>query len=155
LENNFQILAGQPPNGTDRFPVIEIKDPNSALKGSKYSFKPDLVVANDEKLFVVECKPSYSEADVSKLIAISDDSGRRHMLFIELKDRKTLEHGNLNGGYSIESDFNERLDYCIAYAGIYTREDRVCSLVLKEETGAGTMYRGRLKVYLNNQNKFS
>ncbi len=155
MENNFRILAGQPPRGTDRFPVIEIKDPNSGLKGSKYSFKPDLVVANDEKLFVVECKPSYSQADVSKLIGVSDDSGRRHMLFIELKDRKTFEQGNLNKVFLIESNFNERLDYCVAYAGSYVQEDRVCSLVLEESTGAGTMYRGSLEVQRNNQNKFS
>ena len=27
LENNWQVIGGQPPSGTDHLPVIEIRDP--------------------------------------------------------------------------------------------------------------------------------
>ena len=65
----LKIIGGQPPNGTDSFPVIEIADGDILDKGSKGSFKPDLIAfhAMTQKIVVVECKPEFSMSDVDKL----------------------------------------------------------------------------------------
>ena len=73
LEKNFIILGGQPPNGSDNIPVIEIKDSFVKEKGSKGSYKPDLVCANSKFIILIECKPVYSFSDKEKLLSIENN----------------------------------------------------------------------------------
>ena len=57
IKNNYTLLGGQPPRGVDHLPVIEIKSGLNREKGSKDSFKPDLVAYRDGILIIIECKP--------------------------------------------------------------------------------------------------
>ena len=59
-KNNYVLLAGQPPRGVDHLPVVEIKSGTNKEKGSKDSFKPDLVAYKDNILLIIECKPNFN-----------------------------------------------------------------------------------------------
>ena len=68
--NGFSPLAGQPPSGCDHLPTIEIKSAANIIKGSKDSFKPDLIFANSSFLILVECKPLDDREDELKLLEV-------------------------------------------------------------------------------------
>lgn len=84
----WHIIGGQPPNGTDAFPVIEIADSEVEEKGSRGSFKPDLlaVCPNSWLLVIIECKPAFSSEDVEKLVHAVQPR-RISMLDNEIKQR--------------------------------------------------------------------
>ena len=67
LENNWQVIGGQPPSGTDYLPVIEIRDPSYKGKGSKGAYKPDLLAWHEFNLFIIELKPSFNQPDREKV----------------------------------------------------------------------------------------
>lgn len=94
--NDFIILAGQPPRGSDSFPVIEIKDSNNTDKGSKNSFKPDLVAYKDNCFYIVECKPEYNNDDYLKLKSILESDERLESFFSELNQRNLLRRNNIH-----------------------------------------------------------
>ena len=71
---NFKIIAGQPPNGSDNIPSIEIKESNHFDKGSKGSFKPDLVAIDRNNFLIIECKPKYDFNDKKKLESVLFDN---------------------------------------------------------------------------------
>ena len=50
IDNGFAVLAGQPARGVDHLPVIEIKE-STGEKGSKFSYKPDLVAYKDDVFY--------------------------------------------------------------------------------------------------------
>ena len=76
LENDWQVIGGQPPSGTDHLPVIEIRDPMYKGKGSKGSYKPDLIAWNDSKLFIIELKPLFNRPDRDKVNGVLNSPER-------------------------------------------------------------------------------
>jgi hypothetical protein len=87
LELGWHVLGGQPPSGTDHLPVIEIRDPTHTGKGSKGSYKPDLVAWHDSKLFVIELKPYYDQPDRVKVNGVLDSPERISSLWQSLIQR--------------------------------------------------------------------
>lgn len=67
IERGWLIIGGQPPSGTDYLPVIEIRDPMYKGKGSKGSYKPDLIAWHQSTLFIIELKPVFSQSDRDKV----------------------------------------------------------------------------------------
>lgn len=82
------LIGGQPPSGTDHLPVLEIRDPQNLEKGSRKSFKPDLVFLLGRVIFIVEIKPRFSAADRKKQLELLLSPERMDMFWLELKLRK-------------------------------------------------------------------
>ena len=87
MKSGWKIIGGQPPKGTDKYPVIEIKSAANSDKGSLGSFKPDLVATKDSWLLLCECKPGLDLNDVYKLREILLSPSRIAQLYAELKQR--------------------------------------------------------------------
>lgn len=87
LDNGWQVLGGQPPSGTDLLPVIEIRDPAHKGKGSKGSYKPDLVAWKDSKLAIIELKPSFNQPDRLKVNEVLASPERTKSLWESLIQR--------------------------------------------------------------------
>lgn len=83
----WSLLGGQPPSGTDHLPLIEIKNLIGDVKGSKSSFKPDLVAYLDSEILVVEIKPRFSPSDLKKLQEVSSDVNRQNAFWSEIQTR--------------------------------------------------------------------
>jgi len=66
-KNDWEIIGGEPPDGTDNIPRIEIHDPNNKNKGSGGSKKIDLIAFKDEKLLLLELKTYFDATDILKL----------------------------------------------------------------------------------------
>lgn len=89
-KNNFLLLAGQPPRGSDQLPVVEIKSGTNKEKGSKDSFKPDLVAYKDNILLIIECKPRFNNGDLQKLNKVLNSNSRLLAFYNELSERGLL-----------------------------------------------------------------
>jgi hypothetical protein len=139
---DFQILGGQPPNGTDRFPVIEIKSDDHEQKGSQRSFKPDLVVATESELIVVECKPRFSDSDVAKLREISESNLRINALIREIRQRRSLERRSHGLATLSDSQLAKRTRFCVAYSGVYQPISDIYSLVFNENGSGVNLHLG-------------
>lgn len=87
FKNDWRLLGGQPPSGTDHLPVIEIRDPLFSGKGSKGSFKPDLIAWKDHLLMIIELKPSFSRSDRRKINSVLQSPGRIASLWESLIER--------------------------------------------------------------------
>ena len=61
------MLAGEPPDGSDDLKRIEIRSSCFNGKGSAGSLKIDLIALKKQILLLVELKPDFDSADVSKL----------------------------------------------------------------------------------------
>ena len=90
IKNQFLVIAGQPPRGVDHLPVIEIKD-NNSNKGSKFSYKPDLIAFKNDKTIIIECKPLFDYGDYTKLKSILANPTRIQNLYNELKQYHLFE----------------------------------------------------------------
>ena len=90
IDKGYEILGGQPPNGSDDFPVVEIKKERNQDKGSKGSFKPDLIAKNSQEILVVECKPKYDRDDEQKLNQVLANKKRQQLFIEELLQRKLI-----------------------------------------------------------------
>lgn len=88
---NWLIIGGQPPSGTDHLPVIEIKQDHDKNSGSKNSFKPDLVAFKENQLRVFEIKPTFSESDELKLLSFLQDEKRIASFWAELDSRRITQ----------------------------------------------------------------
>jgi hypothetical protein len=86
--HEWEVIGGQPPSGTDHLPVLEMKTHVGAVKGSKESYKPDIVAYKANQLLIVEIKPSYSASDNSKLLSILEEPTRLETLWAEIETRK-------------------------------------------------------------------
>jgi hypothetical protein len=102
-ESGWIIIGGQPPAGTDHLPVIEIKDPAHLGKGSKGSFKPDLVAWDGAVLLLVELKPKFSMSDRTKLFRTLEDPRRIRALWREIGQREIRDPEGIR-----ISEFGER-----------------------------------------------
>ena len=87
LANEWQVIGGQPPSGTDHLPVIEIRDPMHKGKGSKGSYKPDLIAWHESKLAIIELKPSFNQPDREKVNEVLNSPERTKSLWESLIQR--------------------------------------------------------------------
>jgi hypothetical protein len=87
FQNDWRLLGGQPPSGTDHLPVIEIRDPLFTGKGSKGSFKPDLIAWKGYVLMILELKPSFSQSDRRKINLVLQSPDRINSLWESLIER--------------------------------------------------------------------
>ena len=104
IAKGYDILGGQPPNGSDDIPVVEIKKEKNQNKGSKGSFKPDLVAKDSKEILVVECKPKYDKDDEEKLNQVLIEKKRQQLFIEELLQRRLIN----------ESEKNLKIKFCLA-----------------------------------------
>jgi hypothetical protein len=138
-KNGFSPLAGQPPNGCDHLPTIEIKSATNLNKGSKGSFKPDLVFANSKFLILVECKPLDDREDELKLLEVLSNSDRQRMLFEELSQRGIFKRRKLEESFPNFKILESKLRLCLAHSGEPRSMDKVVTLSLSTIKGSGTL----------------
>ena len=89
LNNEWVLLGGEPPDGTDTIPRIEIKESNETAKGSKGSKKIDLIAFKNNYFLLIELKDKFDIADVNKLSNIVEN--KRESFIKALKEKKILE----------------------------------------------------------------
>lgn len=126
--NGYVVLAGQPPNGSDNIPVVEIKSVKNIVKGSSGSYKPDLIVCNAFEFWLVECKPRYSRTDEVKLESVLRDPTRITFLYAELRQRKLWEKNNLQSYYPSAEKLAEKMKLCLANTEIISPRLNVYNL---------------------------
>jgi hypothetical protein len=142
IRQKLHVLGGQPPNGTDRFPVIEIKSDQKSEKGSRTSFKPDLVVATTDLLLIIECKPRFDSADVTKLNEIAESPTRLDAFIRELRQRRSLERRDLSLSLLSDHELVTRTRFCVAYSGQYYPVPNMYSLVFSPNASTHSLYFG-------------
>lgn len=108
------VIAGQPPSGTDHFPVVEVKSPLRTGIGSIGAFKPDLVAHREGLTMLVECKPTHSEADARKLRLTLGDRQRVDLLYEEIEQRGLFRRRKIEIGLE---EFAEGLRGALAHSG--------------------------------------
>jgi len=93
-ERSWIILGGQPPGGTNDIPIIELKDPEHKMKGSKGSRKIDLVAFKASYFLLTEVKEIFAHSDIKKLNEIVAERKWRIALLKALAERRLFElHG--------------------------------------------------------------
>ena len=112
--NDFKIIAGQPPKGSDNIPVVEIKSLNNLDKGSKDVFKPDLIAINSKNLLIIECKPIHDLKDEKKLEKIMFDDRRKELFYTELNQRKLILNSGFLHYFNSKNLFLNKLKFCLA-----------------------------------------
>ena len=120
-KNGFVVLAGQPARGVDHLPVIEIKQP-SGEKGSRYSYKPDLVAFKDGIFYIIECKPGFDVGDLEKIREVLSNELRLRSFYTELVQYQLLSKVGYNGSVQ---DFCGAVEGVLAYSG---RVETACPL---------------------------
>lgn len=128
------LLGGQPPNGCDNLPVVEIKDSRRRSRGSAGAYKPDLVALVFGMLMIIECKPARSQPDIDKLLGILDDPTRADTLFEELEARRLMARHAIEIG---KVEFRRILCAGIAYPMALQREDRLFVIGVDDSQGTG------------------
>ncbi len=129
LGGGWRVVGGQPPNGTDKTPVIEIKRPGPPAKGSAGSYKPDLVAIKANCILILEIKPRFSPSDVRKVREVLANPGRIACLRHELEQRRIIhssaavEPARVAGGIAFAGEPVELSDLfvlCIGKNGEFT-----------------------------------
>ena len=116
LRANDQIIwGGQPPSGSDHFPVIEIKGQWGTMKGSQASYKPDLVCFKKGLITVIEIKPAFSKSDVDKLRDFISTPSRVRNFIDELAQRRVTHSPGLVANRELLEAY--QIEVAIAYAG--------------------------------------
>ena len=138
-EMGLRVIAGQPPRGTDRVPVIEVKTVKNKTKGSLGSFKPDLIAANESVILVVECKPTFSAADVTKLRELQSSAERRQNLAEEIMQRGILHRHDIAAHNW--RDIDARFHFAVSYHGSVVDLDDILVICINTE-GSGSLYLG-------------
>jgi hypothetical protein len=87
IREKWQVVGGQPPSGTDHLPVIEIRDPLHRGKGSKGSYKPDLIAWRASILAIIELKPTFNQPDRNKVNQVLNSPDRLDSLWESLIQR--------------------------------------------------------------------
>ena len=139
INNSFIALAGQPPNGCDNIPTIEIKEIKNRDKGSKGSFKPDLLFANQNYIILVECKPIDDRQDEIKLLEVLSNKDRQYLLYIEITQRGIFKRKKLEHHFSNFEIFSQKLRVCLSHGGEPRVMEKVMTLSLKSIKGDGTL----------------
>lgn len=130
--NGFTVIAGQPARGIDHLPVIEIKT-RTGDKGSRESYKPDLIALKDGAIYIIECKPAFNLPDYEKIQSVLNDSVRRRNLIFELNQYKLLERNGLDEVESVKG--------MLAYSGkLETSHTDMSHLLVKTWTGSAELF---------------
>jgi hypothetical protein len=128
------LLAGQPPDGCNHLPVVEIKSLMREGIGSKYAFKPDLIAVKGTLVLIIECKPDRSKADEEKLRNILNDQKRIEALFNEMQQRHLLRK------HRIELDigtFSKWVRGALAHSGEKKPIEGLYCIVVRSIEGSG------------------
>ena len=146
-KKGFIALAGQPPNGCDNIPTIEIKDLTNISKGSKGSFKPDLVFASNDYLILVECKPLDDKEDENKLLEVDSSKDRQMLLLEEISQRGIFERRGLTDAFPDLASIQKKLRYCLAHNGETREMDKVFTLRVLSIGGDGEITKAKNSKY--------
>ena len=87
IENGWIILGGEPPDGTDNIPRIQLKEESYYGIGSKGSKKIDLVAVKGDRMLLLELKGKYNSSDIKKLNEIASSEKWIKALGIALDDK--------------------------------------------------------------------
>ena len=139
-KNGFIPIAGQPPNGSDSIPKIEIKNSFNKEKGSKGSFTPDLLCISKSYFFIIECKPKHSDKDKEKLIEIINSFSRRKVLYKDLLERKIFQKRNLMENFLSLDQFNKKIRYVLSHNGDPKLMDNIITLTIQSRSGEGIIH---------------
>lgn len=90
----WNLLGGEPPDGSNDLRRIEIRDSKHLVKGSKGALKIDLIASKGRLLLLIEIKPEFDHSDVDKLNYILDE--RQRDLFEALLERCHLQKENFD-----------------------------------------------------------
>ena len=130
----FILLGGQPPRGVNHIPVIEIKSGFNLEKGSRGSYKPDLVAFDNNFFYVIECKPNYCKEDIVKLNQVLSSEERLKSLYVELVQRNLIKKINWEGNFEI---FKKSIRIAHAYSDKLVSEKGICHIVVENAAGEG------------------
>src|SRR3989338_2654144 len=126
------LIGGEPPDGTNSMPRIELKDYSNISKGSKGSKKIDLVFFKGGFFLLLELKEEYDYSDVKKLNEIAQDEKWRNAFITALKEKKALELKNISIDQQNYIHSNNLLIKAIAYSeGTAKHDDFVTFIVDK------------------------
>lgn len=130
-KNGYILLAGQPPRGVDHLPVIEIKQPTGE-KGSRDSYKPDLVAFKDGIFYIIECKPGYDTGDLQKVTGILNSEARLFHFYRELQQYQLLHQVNYTAPYG---EFRNCVAGILAFSGHYSTSCPLQQLIVTDWKG--------------------
>ena len=89
IKNGWIPLAGEPAGGSDELPRIEIRDPDNRNKGSKGSYKIDLISQKKDAILLTEAKVNYHKSDIIKLNIIT--TSKLPLLILAIKERLNVD----------------------------------------------------------------
>ena len=92
-DHKWNILAGEPPDGSNDLVRMEIRDESFKEKGSKGSYKIDLVALKEGTLLLIENYRTFESKDVSKLNCIVGEKADH--LFDALSERCGIERSQV------------------------------------------------------------
>jgi hypothetical protein len=137
IDSGWKVLAGQPPNGCDNLPVVEIKLASKTEKGSRGACKPDLIAFKEGLCLLVECKPNHSEEDAAKLRGVLDSVERVDLLYLEIQQRHLLERRGITAS---ESEFKKGLRGALAHSGKVQPQNDLWIIAVKDSEGATSIH---------------
>ena len=143
-KNGYLVLAGQPPSGSDSIPVVEIKDFSNLYKGSKGSYKPDLIVKKNDSIVIIECKPKFDLGDKKKLLNIINEDKRKEKLYVELNQRKLINKNLQELNYN---NFLINIRYCMSFSGNYELLDKISILNILDENDNSKLIQSKNHMY--------
>ena len=132
--NGYLVIAGQPARGVDHLPVIEIKNPTGD-KGSKYSYKPDLVAYKNNKFFIIECKPEYNEDDISKINDILLSDTRLKSFYSEINQYNLFDKIGYHPTFIM---FKNSIEGVLAFSGSPGPSCNLHKLIIESWQGSAT-----------------
>lgn len=136
-QNSFLILAGQPARGVDNLPVVEIKSGFNQDKGSKDSYKPDLVAFKSDIIYIIECKPLYDYGDFTKIQEVICSNERITSFYNELRQRRILQKIQYNADFET---FGRSLKGILAYSGTSVDNADIGHIIIQDyEKGIGNI----------------
>ena len=134
-ERGWILIGGEPPDGTNSMPRIELKDYSNLSKGSKGSKKIDLVFFKNGFFLLLELKEKYDYSDVKKLNEIVQKEKWRKAFMIALKEKRALELKNISISQQNYIQSNDLLIKAIAYSeGKAKHDDFVTFVIDKSRT---------------------
>ena len=132
-EKGWILIGGEPPDGTNSMPRIELKDETNISKGSKGSKKIDLLFYKEGYFLLLELKEKYNFSDVKKLNEIRENEKWRNAFMKALEEKRALELKNITIDEEKYIQSTQFLIKSIAYSeGKSLLEDFV-TLVINEE----------------------
>lgn len=135
-EHDWRVLAGQPPSGLNHLPAVEIKWEDREGIGSKGALRPDLIAAQEPKLMLVECKPTFHQGDADKLRSILADPVRIDALLGEMSLRGIFQRGGLPAEHDI---WREDVCGALAYSQSVRTQEDLWTILVEDRDGTGEL----------------